>query len=126
MKKLSVILAAVASVMILAAVPAVAAHAADYDEQVVVVEDGVTVVYTTYYVEPDDVIAGQVVTWYNETGVKFVNKYIPRPQEPSTDDGMSMTVTWKDAAGNTYVLDQSTNTVSIYDKDGNLITVVQQ
>ena len=119
-KRLSVILAALATALTVsfACVPA---SAEQIDEQYVVEENGQTVVYIVTYVEPDDVIAGQTVTWSDAGGTKYVHTYKARPQQ---DDGISFYVTWYDAAGNKYVLDDKAGTVTVYDVDGNVIAVM--
>ena len=124
-KRLStIILAALTGVMLVSAAPVMAAGtSASYNEQYVVEEDGNTVVYTIYYVAPDDAIAGQTVTWYDGNGTKFVSRYIAKQAEP---DSISQTVTWKDASGNTYVRDVNAHTVTVYDVNGNVITVINE
>ena len=90
-------------------------------EQYVTVEDGVTVVYITTYTDADPMIGEQVVTWYDANGTKYVNTIKPaRQSEPD----ISMKVTWTDASGNTYVLDDAANTVTVYDTNGNVISVM--
>ena len=103
----------------LASVPAMAEQ---IDEQYVVEEDGQTVVYIITYVDPDDAIAEQSVSWSDANGTKYVHIYKVRPQEELPD--FSSYVTWKDAAGNTYVLDYNAQTVTVYDVDGNVIAVM--
>ena len=98
------------------------------DEQYVVQEDGQTVVYFITYTEPDDVMLQQKVTWYDANGTKYVHIYKVRPEEDgkksqSDPFDFSSKVTWHDAAGNTYVLDSKTQTVTVYDADGNVIAV---
>ena len=97
------------------------------DEQFVVEEDGQTVVYFITYTEPDDVSAGQKVTWYDANGTKYVhiNKARPEKSDKSQSDpfAFSSKVTWHDAAGNTYVLDDKTQTVTVSDADDNIIAV---
>ena len=102
-----------------AAVP-VSAASNQVDEQYVVEEEGQTVVYIITYVEPDDVIREQRVTWYDANGTKYVHTYKAKPQQ----DVISCSVTWYDAAGNKYVLDDSTKTVTVYDVDGNITAVM--
>ncbi|MBR6835490.1 MAG: hypothetical protein IKM72_05740 [Oscillospiraceae bacterium] len=98
------------------------------DEQYVVEEDGRTVVYFITYTEPDDVMLEQKVTWYDANGTKFVHIYKVKPEEDgkksqSDPFDFSSSVTWHDAAGNTYVLDGKTQTVTVYDVNGNVIAV---
>ena len=119
MKKISVILAAVALTLSLACVPA---SAEQIDEQYVVEEDGQTVVYYVTYVDQDDASCDQSVSWYDANGTKFVHTYKARPQQDLPD--ISSYVTWTDGAGNKYVLDQAAQTVTVYDKDGNVIAVM--
>ena len=69
-----------------------------------------------------DAIAGQSASWSDAKGTKFVHIYKVRPQEELPD--FSSYVTWKDAAGNTYVLDYNAQTVTVYDVDGNVIAVM--
>ena len=92
------------------------------DEQYVVQEDGQTVVYFITYTEPDDVVLEQKVTWYDANGTKYVHIYMVKEQSDPFD--FSSSVTWHDAAGNTYVLDGKTQTVTVYDVDGNVIAVM--
>ena len=125
-KRLStIILAALTGAMLVSTVPAMAAgtSAGNYSEQYVTQEDGHTVVYTTYYVDPDDAIAGQTVTWYDGNGTKYVSRYIAKQAEPEI---ISQTVTWKDASGNTYVRDVNAHTVTVYDVNGNVIAVINE
>ena len=120
-RKITLIAAALASAFVISSVSVVPAMA-DTTEQYVTVEDGVTVVYiTTYKDAADPGIGEQVVTWYDANGTKYVNTIKPRKQaEPE----ISMKVTWKDGAGNTYVRDEATKTVTVYDVDGNVIAVM--
>ncbi len=119
---MSMIAAALASVFVLSmSVSPVTAMAASKSEQYVTVEDGVTVVYITTYVDPDEFISEQVVTWYDANGTKFVNTVKPRKEQSLPD--ISSKVTWTDGSGNTYVLDQAANTVTVYDSTGNVIAV---
>ena len=119
-RRISMIAAALTSAIVLTmAVPATPAMAASTTEQQVVVEDGVTVVYITTYVDPEEYIGEQTVTWYDANGTKFVNTIKLRPVQPTPD--ISSKVTWSDASGNTYVLDSTTNTVTVYDANGNVI-----
>ena len=121
-KRMSMIAAALASVIVLSmSVSPVTTMAATKSEQYVTVEDGVTVVYITTYVDPDEFISEQVVTWYDANGTKFVNTVKPRKEQSLPD--ISSKVTWTDGSGNTYVLDQASNTVTIYDSTGNVIAV---
>ena len=118
-KRMSLIAAALTSAFVIsmASAPAMAAPT----EQYVTVEDGVTVVYITTYTEADPAIGEQVVTWYDANGTKFVNTIKPRKQaEPE----ISMKVTWTDGSGNTYVRDDAAKTVTVYDADGNVLTVM--
>ena len=119
MKKLSLIAAALTSALVIsmAGVPASAAA----NEQYVTVEDGVTVVHVIVYVEPDSAIKGSEVVSYDANGTKYVYTYKVRPQSP--EDGISSSVTWKDASGNTYVMDGQTKTMTVYDADGNITAV---
>ena len=93
------------------------------DEQFVVEENGQTVVYFITYTEPDDVSAGQKVTWCDANGTKYVHINTVRPESQSEPFAFSSKVTWHDAAGNTYVLDDKTQTVTVSDADGNIIAV---
>ena len=120
MKKLSLIAAALTSALVISL--AGVSVSADTSEQYVTVEDGITVVHITTYVEADSVIKEQVVIWYDANGTKYINTYEQRPQEQNPV--ISSTVTWKDSAGNTYVRDEKTQTVTVYDVDGNVITVL--
>ena len=118
-KRITLIAAALTSAFVISAasVPAMA----DTTEQYVTVEDGVTVVYITTYTDADPMIGEQVVTWYDANGTKYVNTIKPaRQSEPD----ISMKVTWTDASGNTYVLDDAANTVTVYDTNGNVISVM--
>ena len=122
-KRLSMIAAVLTSAVVISmAVPAVPAMAANATEQYVTVEDGVTVVYITTYVDADEFIGEQTVTWYDANGTKYVNTIKQRPAP--ADPVISSKVTWQDANGNTYVSDSATNTVSVYDVDGNVIAVL--
>ena len=98
------------------------------DEQYVVEEDGQTIVYFITYTEPDDVFVQQTVSWYDANGTKYVHLYKTKPEESKKSQqepsGISSSVTWQDAAGNTYVLDDKTQTVTVYDVDGNIIAVM--
>ena len=119
-RKITLIAAALASAFVISSVSVIPAMA-DTTEQYVTVEDGVTVVYITTYTDEDPAIGEQVVIWYDANGTKFVNTIKPRKQaEPE----FSMKVTWKDAAGNTYVRDEAAKTVTVYDVDGNVIAVM--
>ena len=120
-KRLSMIAAALTSAIVIsmAAVPAVPALA-DTTEQYVTEEDGVTVVYITTYSDDPNVME-QTVTWYDANGTKFVHTI--KHRQASLPDFTS-TVTWTDGAGNTYVLDQATQTVTVYDSEGNVIAVM--
>ena len=121
-KRLPVIAAAlVSAVVISTAVPAIPAMAANTTEQYVTVEDGVTVVYITTYVDADEFIGEQTVTWYDANGTKYVRTVKSSPAQVYPD--IASTVTWKDAGGNTFVLDSAANTVTVYDVDGNVIAV---
>ena len=118
-KRITLIAAALTSAFVISAasVPAMA----DTTEQYVTVEDGVTVVYITTYTDADPMIGEQVVTQYDANGTKYVNTIKPaRQSEPD----ISMKVTWTDASGNTYVLDDAANTVTVYDTNGNVISVM--
>ena len=118
-KRITLIAAALTSAFVISAasVPAMA----DTTEQYVTVEDGVTVVYITTYTDADPMIGELVVTWYDANGTKYVNTIKPaRQSEPD----ISMKVTWTDASGNTYVLDDAANTVTVYDTNGNVISVM--
>ena len=120
----TLILAALTGAMLVSAVPAMAAGtSAGYNEQYVTEEDGQTVVYTIYYVAPDDAVAGQTVTWYDANGTKFVSRYIAKQAEP---ESFSQKVTWTDASGNTYVRDVNAHTVTVYDVNGNVIAVINE
>ena len=120
-KRFAMIAAALTGALMIsfAAVP-VSAASNQVDEQYVVEEDGQTVVYIITYVEPDDAIREQRVTWYDANGTKYVHTYKTKPQQ----DVISCSVTWYDAAGNKYVLDDSTKTVTVHDVDGNIIAVM--
>ena len=120
-KRLSMIAAALTSAIVIsmAAVTAVPALA-DTTEQYVTEEDGVTVVYITTYSDDPNVME-QTITWYDANGTKFVNTI--KHRQASLPEFTS-TVTWKDAAGNTYVRDEAAGTVSVYDSEGNLIAVM--
>jgi len=119
-RRMTLIAAALMSafVMSTAAVPALA----NTTERYVTVEDGVTVVYITTYVDEDPFVAEQVVTWYDANGTKYVNTIKPRRQEELPD--IYSTVTWTDGSGNTYVRDERTQTVTVYDAQGNVIAVM--
>lgn len=80
-----------------------------------------TVVYITTYVDEDEFIGEQTVTWYDANGTKYVKTIKKRPAQ--TIPEIESKVTWTDASGNTYVLDSATNTVTVYDVDGNVIAV---
>ena len=97
-RRMTLIAAALVSafVMSTAAVPALA----NTTERHVAVEDGVTVVYITTYVDEDPFVAEQVVTWYDANGTKYVNTTKVRRQEELPD--ISSTVTWTDGSGNTF------------------------
>ena len=120
-KRLSMIAAALTSAIVIsmAAVPAVPALA-DTTEQYVTEEDGVTVVYITTYSDDPNVME-QTVTWYDANGTKFVHTI--KHRQPSLPDFTS-TVTWTDGSGNTYILDQASQTVTVYDSEGNVIAVM--
>ena len=120
-KRLSMIAAALTSAIVIsmAAVPAVPALA-DTTEQYVTEEDGVTVVYITTYSDDPNVME-QTVTWYDANGTKYVHTYKQRPEELPPVHSI---VTWYDAAGNKYVLDEAAQTVTVYDTDGNVISVM--
>ena len=121
-RRVSMIAAALTSAIVLSmAVPAIPAMAAGTTQQQVVVEDGVTVVYITTYVDEDEFIGEQTVTWYDANGTKYVKTIKKRPAQ--TIPEIESKVTWTDASGNTYVLDSATNTVTVYDVDGNVIAV---
>ena len=121
-KRLSMIAAALTSAVVIStAVPAIPAMAANAAEQYVTVEDGVTVVYITTYVDADEFIGEQTVTWYDANGTKYVRTVKSSPSQVYPD--IASTVTWKDAGGNTFVLDSAANTVTVYDVDGNVIAV---
>ena len=120
-KHFGMIAAALTCALMLSFAGAGTASAEQIDEQYVVEEDGQTVVYITTYVDPDDVIAGQTVTWYDGNGTRFVHTYQARPQQ---DPGFSCYVTWYDGAGNKYVRDDRAQTVTVYDADGNVIAVM--
>ena len=120
-KRFSLIAAALTSAFVLsmAAVPASAAPS--YDEQYVTVEDGVTVVYIVTYVDADSIVSQQDVVWYDANGTKYVHTYKQRPEEQPPVHSI---VTWYDAAGNKYVLDEAAQTVTVFDTDGNVISVM--
>ena len=121
-RRISMIAAALTSAIVLTmAVPATPAMAASTTEQQVVVEDGVTVVYITTYVDADEFIGEQTVTWYDANGTKYVSTTKLRPAQSMPE--ISSSVSWKDASGNTYVLDSATNMVTVYDTEGNVIAV---
>ena len=120
-KTVSMILAAL-TVALMLSVACVPASAEQIDEQYVVEEDGKTVVYIVTYVEPDDAIIQQKVTWYDANGTKYVHTYKARPQQELPD--FTSYVTWYDGAGNKYVLDQGAQTVTVYDAEGNVIAVM--
>ena len=112
-RTMSLILAAVATTMIISAAPAFAAP-------VVTEENGKTVVYNTVYVAPDDIVCGQKITYTDGNGTTFVTIY--KPQEIAKQpEIISQNVTWTDAGGNTYVQDGAT--VTIYDAAGNVTAV---
>ena len=110
------------TVALMLSVACVPASAEQIDEQYVVEEDGKTVVYIVTYVEPDDAIIQQKVTWYDANGTKYVHTYKARPQQELPD--FTSYVTWYDGAGNKYVLDQGAQTVTVYDAEGNVIAVM--
>ena len=119
-RRIALIAAALTSAMVISLVSVVPAMA-DTTEQYVTVEDGVTVVYITTYTDAAPGIEEQVVIWYDANGTKYVNTIKPaRQSEPD----ISMKVTWTDASGNTYVLDDAANTVTVYDTNGNVISVM--
>jgi len=121
-KRVSMIAAALTSAIVLTmSVPASPAMAASTTQQQVVVEDGVTVVYITTYVDADEFIGEQTTTWYDANGTKYVNTIKQRPAQTTPE--IASKVTWSDANGNTFVLDNTTNTVTVYDADGNVIAV---
>ena len=121
-RRISMIAAALTSAIVLTmAVPATPAMAASTTQQQVVVEDGVTVVYITTYVDADEFIGEQTVTWYDANGTKYVRTVKSSPAQVYPD--IASTVTWKDAGGNTFVLDSAANTVTVYDVDSNVIAV---
>ena len=91
-------------------------------EQYVTEEDGQTVVYITTYVDPDPSFEEMKVVWHDENGTKYVNTYKQRPQE--SDPIINSTVTWYDDAGNKYVRDDNSNTVTVYDAEGNVLAVM--
>ena len=60
-------------------------------------------------------------TPYDANGTKFVNTI--KHRQASLPEFTS-TVTWTDGAGNTYVRDEATQTVTVYDSEGNVISVM--
>ena len=123
-KHFSMIAAAVASsfVISMACIPA---SAAQYDEQYTVEEDGQMVFYFTTYVDADEYIDEQSVSWTDGNGTKFVHVYKVRPQEDPSMSG-SMTLSWKDGSGNMYVDDAAAHTITVYDPEGNVIAVIPE
>ena len=119
-RRIALIAAALTSAMVISLVSVVPAMA-DTTEQYVTVEDGVTVVYITTYTDAAPGIEEQVVIWYDANGTKYVNTIKPRRQDKQD---ISTKVTWKDAAGNTYVRDDVAKTVTVYDVDGNVTAVM--
>ena len=114
-RTMSLILAAVATTMIVSAAPVFAAP-------VVTEENGATVVYNTIYVAPDDAVCGQKITYTDGNGTTFVTVY--KPQETAKQpEVIAQNVSWTDASGNKYVQDGAT--VTIYDAAGNVIAVRQ-
>ena len=104
------------------AAPAAMAATNQIDEQFTVEEDGQTVVYFITYADPDEVISKQTITWEDANGTKYVHIYKVKPAQDPFD--FSSKVTWQDAAGNTYVRDSKTQTVTVYDANGNVLAVM--
>lgn len=80
------------------AVPA-SASSNQIDEQYVTEENG----------EPNGFSNEQTVSWSDANGTKYVHVYKVRQQEPAL---ISSSATWYDGAGNKYVLDDTTQTVT--------------
>ena len=120
-KTLSMIAAALTTTLVLS-LASVPASAEQIDEQYVTEEDGQTVVNIVTYVEQDNGTSGQSATWYDANGTKFVHTYKERPQQDLPDT--TSYVTWEDGAGNRYVRDEGTQTVTVYDTEGNVTAVL--
>ena len=68
-----------------------------------------------------------VIEWIDgNTTFRRIIKPAPKKQEPVQPEVISASVTWYDEAGNKYVLDGASCTVTIYDADGNVIDVRPQ
>ena len=113
--------AALASAFVISMSAVPVSAMADTTEQYVTVEDGVTVVYITTYVDQDQSLGEQVTTWFDANGTKFVNTTKARPSQAVSE--FSSSATWSDENGNTYVLDNASNTVTVYDSNGSVIAV---
>ena len=120
-KRFAMIAAALTGAMMISfsAVPA-SASSNQIDEQYVTEENGQTVVYLTTYVEPNGFSNEQTVSWSDANGTKYVHVYKVRQQEPAL---ISSSATWYDGAGNKYVLDDTTQTVTVFDAEGNVLAV---
>ena len=62
--------------------------------------------------------------WYDAAGNEYRQTIKAREEKPGS--GMTSKVSWTDEAGNLYVSDEASHTVTIYDCNGNLIAVRPQ
>ena len=76
----------------------------------------------TVYTDPDPGIIEMTGTWYDAAGNEYKTTIIPKKETPErTDPGAK--VSWSDGA-NTFVRDDSAHTVTVYDANGNVISVM--
>ncbi|MBQ6362546.1 MAG: hypothetical protein IKF45_06675 [Lachnospiraceae bacterium] len=75
----------------------------------------------------DEFASEMVIEWSDGTTTfRRIIKPAPKKQEPAQQEVITASATWYDAAGNKYVLDGASHTVTIYDADGNVIDVRPQ
>ena len=75
------------------------------------------------YTDPDPFIIQMSGIWYDEAGNEYRSTIIPKKEAPAQElPEITSKVSWSDGT-NTYVLDSSTHTVTIFDADGHVIAV---
>ena len=85
---------------------------------------GKRVVDNVEYTDGDGIISSTTVIWYDAAGNEYRQTIKAREEKPVS--GMTSKVSWTDEAGNLYVSDEASHTVTIYDCNGNLIAVHPQ
>ncbi|MBQ9643178.1 MAG: hypothetical protein IJV26_03985 [Lachnospiraceae bacterium] len=114
------LVAAMIAVFAMTSVLGMTAFASEVPEETKVVE------MVEYDENMDEFAAEVVIEWTDgNTVYRRIIKPAPKKQEPA-EEIIHTTVNWSDDAGNRYVLDNTTHTVTIYDADGNIIGVRPQ